>query len=103
MKYFKGDTLSFNYFCLNEKDEKINFNGSTVIAVIYESANKNLYKMKEFKTGEQTDLKIVFTAEEMKAIESKQYVIEVKLVNDEIKTTLHEALLVYESWCLDGR
>ena len=103
MKYFKGDTLNFNYY-LEVNKEKVPFNESKIYVVIYDKINNLLFKEKTFNTTKnQTDIEIIFTCDEMKNISAKDYVIEIKILDEHIKTTYQECLHVVESWCLNER
>lgn len=98
MKYYKGDTLLFDYLIENYTLKM----GDIIRIVIYKPTNKlNEYIIHDIEINEDVEkISVQINSDEMKSLKIGSYILEINLLKDNIRlTTLQEDLLIKESWC----
>ena len=96
---YNGDRFTFTYDCkIDGKQHE--FKNEHLLVVIYNALRKNDYILKEIEISEPTtNLVISISSNEMKKLKPGKHILEIKFIQDnEPLTTLHEELMIVESW-----
>ena len=100
MEIFNGDNFIFNYSCtLN--DSLYEFKKDDQLKVIIYNIAKDNYINEDINFSENTtDININIDSSKMKKLKAGRHILEIKLLNKDVITTLHEKIEIKESWCL---